>query len=136
MLERFLNRQIYTFGPLLAEANVKAQVGLRSFVDQQAQPAAAGGGEAVEEMLIVLETGHRGRVEKGNHPQQPILRQRCPILDLTVCEPFASELTFGISARGAAIGIQTRPRQIQKRRHSSDDEIGESPERDLVTAVA
>ena len=47
-LEGFLYREVDAFGALLTEADVQAQVGLRSLVDEQAQPCAAGGSEAVE----------------------------------------------------------------------------------------
>ena len=52
--ERFLDRQVDALRTLLAEAEVEAEVGLRSLVDQQPQPGAAAGGEAVEEVLVIL----------------------------------------------------------------------------------
>src|SRR6478752_1195175 len=97
-LEGFLDREVDALGVLLAEAEVQAQVGLRSLVDQQAQPGAAGGREAVEEALVTVQIGRGGGVEKGDHAQQPILRQRGPILDLAVDEPLTAELAFSVAA--------------------------------------
>ena len=52
--EGFLDRQVDPPRPVLADADVETQVGLRPLVDQQAEPGAAADRDAVEQPLVLL----------------------------------------------------------------------------------
>src|SRR5215467_6739916 len=107
-LERFLDRQVETARGLDAPAVVGGEVRARSLVQQHAQADAAAGRERIAEVKILLRVADGRRVEKRDHAEQTVARDRSAIFHLTVQEALAAEPPFAVAPARAAVGANRR----------------------------